>query len=470
MDSKPISIKIYNRLISTRLNKWFEDRYRSLNNYNLYWVMVWSIDYICNLKCIYCGNANVIVSSSDKDSRRRALEIIKKYKPGYLVISGGEPTKIPDLVENIRYLHDNLPDTDILLITSLITENFSFYYKIIPHLHDMMVSLDGLDEINKIQRGVDGKIIIEGITELWPFLEKNDVGLCINSVITIYNYDKIGFLFRELNNISPKIKLTVSPVFPLDQKISIYRDKSKLKKFIELYNDLKNKYGERRLDMNGFFNKSINCYAQFLNAFIDPRANLNICSKKKFNGDFNIIFFIHYILNNWYCDSKNIIIFLKDFILGRSSSICFSPCNTSFKLNELIARHPSLRKAIFFDNSSIRDCILGSLTFFKYDFLFRRNFLRKFFTMNSNNFFCRYLTFELIDKFYNRFDYNRVFFVDCLDLEKFEFDTETIETNQIKCRVWFRKRKKEYRNFPHYHLYLQNNSWKIDLEKLFAQI
>lgn len=58
----------------------------------------------CNFNCFYCHNRRLIVGAEDIDSTDNIEEFLKK-RAGFLdavVISGGEPTLQPDLLEYIR--------------------------------------------------------------------------------------------------------------------------------------------------------------------------------------------------------------------------------------------------------------------------------------------------------------------------------------------------------------------------------
>lgn len=136
----------------------------------------------CNLQCRYCYAANVAPSYMTWDTAKRALETLggSAYK---LQLAGGEPLLNLPLVESVLREASRCPECwgiSIQTNATLITEKTAALFR--EYNVAVGVSLDGMPEINELQRGQTSSAI-RGIRCLAEY------GICANitCVVTARN-------------------------------------------------------------------------------------------------------------------------------------------------------------------------------------------------------------------------------------------------------------------------------------------
>ncbi|EMT38016.1 radical SAM additional 4Fe4S-binding SPASM domain-containing protein [Thermoanaerobacter thermohydrosulfuricus] len=151
----------------------------------------------CNLDCIYCYK-KVIGSRNDDILPEKAIDIIVENlgsNPAVLVIlEGGEPLLHPRFIEIFYKFKEYSVAVDILTNGTLFTpEIVHDLAKIFSQKYDsVQISLDGLGDYNKVNRGIYGNLVLDNIKLL------NDAGIIprINCIVTKFNYlGTIDFIF-----------------------------------------------------------------------------------------------------------------------------------------------------------------------------------------------------------------------------------------------------------------------------------
>ncbi|MFO0566295.1 MAG: radical SAM protein [Polyangiaceae bacterium] len=463
-EARAAAKSLVQRGAKTAVERW----YTAIQMPNQGWSMLWIIDYVCTLKCVYCGNADVTISSTNADSRKAALDIICTKQPGYLTISGGEPVLIPDLEELLAELARRVPNMAITLNSSLIVKDVDIYQRLIPFLKTLYISLDGAGETNKAQRGVSGDLVLKRIRYLFPHAKRHGVNVFVNAVITIHNYDKLVELFEALDAISPEISLGFAPIVPFDDPLSIFGDPDKLEVFYRQYNQLRERHGEARVQLNGYPKSSVHCYSQYLDAFVYPEGHLKSCAEKKFSHDFDLPFFLNYVRKNWNTDYVNIAKFAASFALRKPSAICFQPCNTSARVNQIIYEDRDYQRALFAPATSPSDVLAGSFSFFKYD-LMRRKLVDKFFTADSAAWFFEGTHAQELAEFMGGYDYHEVLYVQNLPVGRVRYRVVDQGRLHMTVKPYFRAGRRVFDRFPIYTLVNVGGAWKIKLDALLPE-
>ncbi len=121
-------------------------------------VVVWNATSACNLKCVHCYASAGKLQSRNELSTRQGLELIedlKDYGSPVILFSGGEPLlrkDLPDLIKKaVKSKMRAVISTNGTLITQDLAMELSDY-----GLSYIGVSLDGMEEVNDIFRGVSG--------------------------------------------------------------------------------------------------------------------------------------------------------------------------------------------------------------------------------------------------------------------------------------------------------------------------
>ena len=112
----------------------------------------------CNLKCPYCykdANCGDIKDELTADDIIKTISDAKKSGFTYIIFSGGEPTVREDFFEIIQFIHKNIKDLKLCLITNGTTNLSNEKLDILVECIDVtQISLDSCEEeINALTRG-----------------------------------------------------------------------------------------------------------------------------------------------------------------------------------------------------------------------------------------------------------------------------------------------------------------------------
>lgn len=121
-------------------------------------VVVWNVTRACNLKCVHCYAHATDDATSDElstEQGRRMIDDLAEYGVPVLLFSGGEPLVRKDLPELAAYAVEKGMRAVISTNGTLISKSTAQTLKEIG-LSYVGISLDGLEPVNDLFRGVPG--------------------------------------------------------------------------------------------------------------------------------------------------------------------------------------------------------------------------------------------------------------------------------------------------------------------------
>lgn len=301
---------------------------------NFNWVVAWELTSVCNLKCDYCQVEQQQKHPDVENISRK----IQKLNPKCLIITGGEPLLIPDL-ENI--LENIKKTTDAYIILNHNGTMPEKLVAVLPLIDEAVISIDGLGEINKISRGVDGTKVFNCIKECVTRINKQnlDTRVTTNSVITNKNFNHFASLATELNELSPHIQIDSTPVEPHTHPLSVANNAGNYESFLGIIESLQRK--NLNVRVTGPFTDSgkremVHCYRQYFRLLITPEGDFVTCKPFIFAG--------HYYRELKKAFSKpdffGCVSILKNAFLSlvvrRYGSFCPVPCNCEEYIDKIL--------------------------------------------------------------------------------------------------------------------------------------
>ena len=167
------------------------------------WICYTSTE-ICNSRCVHC-NIWKTKPSSDRltvEELRKAFSDPFMSDVEYILVTGGEPSLRPDIIEVFKTLHDCCPKAILQLSTNGIAVNkikeivagcMDYHIKL-----DVGLSVDGVNEKHDTMRGIPGNF--DKIRELIEFFKQtkklypNDFNFILSTTLsglTVDNYDEL---------------------------------------------------------------------------------------------------------------------------------------------------------------------------------------------------------------------------------------------------------------------------------------
>ena len=161
-------------------------------------VIVWNITKRCNLKCVHCyAHAKNMALDSELSTRegKNLLDDLAEFGVPVILFSGGEPLTRKDLPELAAYAVKKGMRAVISTNGTLITHKKAQTLKEIG-LSYVGISLDGMEEINDLVRGVKGafKAALEGIENC----KKAGIKVGLRFTINKSNVAEISKIFNLL--------------------------------------------------------------------------------------------------------------------------------------------------------------------------------------------------------------------------------------------------------------------------------
>jgi MoaA/NifB/PqqE/SkfB family radical SAM enzyme len=87
----------------------------------------WHLTYACPFKCWYCPEPvwnGPLLARYDWEVYSNFLdEVLERYKKGYFLLSGGEPTDWPYFTNILDKIHNN-PNWNVMTLTTLLTNGY----------------------------------------------------------------------------------------------------------------------------------------------------------------------------------------------------------------------------------------------------------------------------------------------------------------------------------------------------------
>jgi sulfatase maturation enzyme AslB (radical SAM superfamily) len=229
---------------------------------------------------VYCDHTvNHRPEYNEKIDYAAIIDRLTQYSPKILNITGGEPTlvsELPDYLKTIkerwnpfvRVVHNG---TNLLKASALF-----------PWINRLVISLDGLGEINRANRGIDGDWIIEKIAAIMPDAKKHAVEVIINCVVTTTNATHIEQLVRNATKLAPDLQLSFMPVMPPDGENSILVKEDLYAGFITTFDKLRAEgfkiiHVFDTIARHETF-KKISCFNQFFTLRMETSGALSSCA------------------------------------------------------------------------------------------------------------------------------------------------------------------------------------------------
>lgn len=270
-----------------------------------YWCVTWHIHFTCNQNCIYCFNRNspeVVAMRPDFD---RALAELGRVRPKHLCISGGEPTLVPGIVEIMRRLREGCGEEMQIEFNSNCTGRPELLPEILPYANILAASIDGVGEVNRAQRGVDGDEVLEAIelvaAHRYPPGSRFRRIMAVPTA-TVHSYSRLPELFDRLREIKKKttldLNVEVKPVFPYHKPLSPASKPETWEDFVARSREWERDYSDIRAEVRGVsafsgLNRAggkmkSKCWRQFFTAMIWPDGVWTYCKPDWFSRNYFI--------------------------------------------------------------------------------------------------------------------------------------------------------------------------------------
>lgn len=200
------------------------------NNLQHFKSLAFRLTDLCNLKCVFCGQAKQNAVEKLKNQKHfleldeliSITEQLVKYKP-QVYLWGGEPLVYPKISEFIHYLRAQ--KLNVFITTNGVLLN-KFYKNFVDEkVTELTISIEGFKECHEKVRGVYGIFdkIISNLQLLQDYKEKTNKIfplVDINVVINTDNYKQLSEFCNYLSGLKVinKIRLQL-PMFFLDDAV-----------------------------------------------------------------------------------------------------------------------------------------------------------------------------------------------------------------------------------------------------------
>ncbi len=236
------------------------------------WFVIWTVTTWCNLNCEYC----YVGDRTDKraDLLKAAREIAR-VKPRFLGLHGGEPVLREELPQALSEIRQACPKTLILTET-----NATSPQKVITclsWLNHIEISLDGLGDINRQVRGVDGDRILANFLEIRQQALQTKTTLSISTVLTTVNYKAFPDLVEVVQGKAPGTAFAVFVMHPKDRPLSVCHDAETWRKCREMLRTVTAAYPQVRYKGDVTVRSSCRCGAQYFIRHINPMGEWYDC-------------------------------------------------------------------------------------------------------------------------------------------------------------------------------------------------
>jgi len=269
-----------------------------------HWCVTWHIHFTCNQDCIYCLNKQA-AAVPPPPNHDRALAELARVKPKHLCISGGEPTLVPDIVAVMRRLREECGDGMQIEFNSNLTGRPGLLTEILPYANIIAASIDGVGEINKAQRGIDGDEVLATIERI--ALHRYPPGSRFRRIMAVptanvHSYRHLPELFDRLRKIKAKsaldLNVEVKPVFPYHRPLSPASDPGVWEDFSARSREWEREYRDIRVEVRGVsafsgLNRTggkerSRCWRQFFTGMLWPDGTWSYCKPDWFSRNYFI--------------------------------------------------------------------------------------------------------------------------------------------------------------------------------------
>jgi pyruvate-formate lyase-activating enzyme len=235
----------------------------------------------------------------------KALAELRRVKPKHICISGGEPTLVPDIVGIMRRLREGCGEGMQLEFNSNCTGRPELLPDVLPYANILAASIDGIGEVNKAQRGVDGEDVLKTIARVaghrYPAWSRFRRIMAVPTA-TVNSYTRLPELFERLREIKKSsaldMNVEVKPVFPYHKPLSPASRPEIWEDFVARSRVWERDYRDIRVEVRGVsafsgLNKAggkmrSKCWRQFFTAMIWPDGVWTYCKPDWFSRNYFI--------------------------------------------------------------------------------------------------------------------------------------------------------------------------------------
>ena len=270
-----------------------------------YWCVTWHIHFICNQRCVYCFNKDSPSVMEKKPDYEKAIAELVRVKPKHLCISGGEPTLVPGIVDLMRRLREGCGEGMQIEFNSNCTGRPELLPDILPYADIIAASIDGVGDINREQRGVDGDDVLNTISMIaahdYPSWSRFRRIMAVPTA-TVKSYKHLPELFDRLREIKKKspidVSVEVKPMFPYHRPLSPAFKPEIWEDFRARSKEWEKEYSDIRVEVRGISTFSglsreggkmrTRCWRQFFTAMLWPEGNWTYCKPDWFSENYFI--------------------------------------------------------------------------------------------------------------------------------------------------------------------------------------
>ncbi|HOE26699.1 MAG TPA: radical SAM protein [bacterium] len=264
---------------------------------NFHWCVTWLITFHCNQRCVYCFNSDEV--RRRKPDYEKALGELLRVKPKHICISGGEPTLVPGVVDLMRRLRESLGEGLSLEFNSNGTGPYDVLMAVLPYVNILPFSLDGVGEINKAQRGVDGDLLLDTLERIvthprpsWSRFRR----VMIVPTASDKSFPHLPELFRRLTEIQRKspyqMSVEVKPLIPYDSPMTVLKTPEMWREFFRKSAEWQKEFPEINITLRGLSDFSgltregvrsrSRCWRQFFVALLFPDGKWTHCKPEEY--------------------------------------------------------------------------------------------------------------------------------------------------------------------------------------------
>ncbi|MCB9767176.1 MAG: aminotransferase class III-fold pyridoxal phosphate-dependent enzyme [Candidatus Omnitrophica bacterium] len=225
----PLSRKLFDRYQTLRHE--ITEEIRSNPRPNLYWVAGWEVTHKCNLDCVYCGQNHK--EGYPGEDLQRGLEQILKAQPRFIWVTGGEPTLVRGLPAILKRIKRETGNPVILLSTNF-QRPLSVYETFIESgaIDDLLITLDGLDDDCRLNRGVNGRKMLPRMVELAS--SHPEIRYTIATVATVHNFESLPALAETIQRELPGVRHYIWPMNPGFHPKSVGHNPERAARYVEI--------------------------------------------------------------------------------------------------------------------------------------------------------------------------------------------------------------------------------------------
>lgn len=291
------------------------------------------------------------------------LAALRQARPKYLMTVGGEPLLVPWLPEALRTLRQELDPWIVVTTNALVPPQR--IQEIVPLVNSFVVSLDGIGQHNRTNRGVDSEKVLRNLRLALELVEAGDpeAEISVNVVVTRDSLAGLRALYDTLRTLSPqRLAVCFNPMTPYTDPLSVASSPETFTPFLDLVQSLvqqdpavdycgpgREVFHERQavpckdepcngrgLPLSRSGHHVVQCMRQFVWANLWPGGNLQFCNPHSFRPAFRNDIVQRTDSGRYWSALLTGVAMFDKLVLRPASSDCYHPCNCLPFLDDLI--------------------------------------------------------------------------------------------------------------------------------------